>query len=90
MSNHLPPMRRRSGGRERHRAERSYQYLVDGRLTIEAIDGNRVRAICHGFNDSYELGYEPDLGWWCSCGTEGRCAHVMALELVTQPGVAVG
>jgi len=48
-----------------------------------------VRATCHGFRDSYELGYEPGLGWWCSCGSSRRCAHVMALELVTQPAVAV-
>ncbi|HCO03478.1 MAG TPA: hypothetical protein DIT48_08995 [Actinobacteria bacterium] len=89
MNNLLPPRRGRSDDRETGRAGRSYQYLADGRLTIEAIDGNMVRATCHGFRDSYELGYEPGLGWWCSCGSSRRCAHVMALELVTQPAVAV-
>ena len=69
--------------------ERSRRYLVEGRLTVETREEGRIRAVCRGLRGVYDLGYERVRGWWCSCtsleGGPRRCAHVIALQLVTVP-----
>ena len=67
--------------------ERGRRYLTEGRLTILAMDGLRVRALCVGHRSDYELGYDAGEGWWCSCGSLGDCAHVVALRLVVERGL---
>jgi uncharacterized Zn finger protein len=58
------------------------RYLVEGRLVVEHVAGDMVRARCRGGGAVYELGLEAG-GWWCSCLARGRCSHLVALQLVT-------
>ena len=67
--------------------ERGRRLLAEGRLTVLGMDGLRVRALCVGHRGDYDLGYDADRGWWCSCGSFGYCAHLMALRLVTERGL---
>lgn len=57
------------------------RYLVEGRLVVSAITGDDITATCRGQGGSYDLGH--DGGWWCSCPARRRCAHLIALQLVT-------
>ncbi|MGD0713098.1 MAG: hypothetical protein ABSB24_02790 [Gaiellaceae bacterium] len=63
------------------------RYLAEGRLTIERIDRDRVSASCRGGGTVYALGWTAATGWHCSCPARGRCAHRVALELVTVRGI---
>lgn len=63
--------------------EKASRYLVEGRLTIELVAPDEIRATCAG-GQRYELGLEAG-AWWCSCPARTRCAHLAALELVTDP-----
>jgi uncharacterized Zn finger protein len=58
------------------------RYLTEGRLTVEWVDGAEIRASCLGAGQVYRLGYVPG-GWACDCPAFGRCAHLVALQLVT-------
>lgn len=58
------------------------RYLAEGRLTVRARSGHNVRATCRG-GAEYELGHEPDHGWFCGCPARGICSHLVALQLVT-------
>ncbi len=60
------------------------RYLGEGRLVVEYVAGGVVRARCRGGGAEYRLGRDAR-GWWCSCPTRGRCAHQVALQLVTAP-----
>lgn len=60
------------------------RYLVEGRLTVEAVAPAGVRARCRGGGAIYRLGYDVERGeWFCSCLARGRCSHLVALQLVT-------
>ena len=65
------------------------RYLLEGRLQVERVDEGTIRARCRGGGAVYELGFddigawEPEGCWWCSCPAFGRCAHLVALQLVT-------
>lgn len=63
-------------------AQKAARYLAEGRLTVRSRSGHTVRATCSG-RDRYELGHDPDAGWWCDCPARGLCAHLVALQLVT-------
>lgn len=58
------------------------RYLIEGRLVIEAVDHRRVVASVRGSGEIYATGYSPG-GWFCSCPAQGRCSHLVALQLVT-------
>lgn len=60
------------------------RYLAEGRLTIERVDQHGILATCRGMGDSYIVGYRRG-GWSCDCAAQGRCAHLVALMLVTAP-----
>jgi uncharacterized Zn finger protein len=66
--------------------EKAVRYLSERRLRVERVVPGEVRATCVG-GERYELGFEGG-EWWCSCPARGRCAHLVALELVV--GVAGG
>jgi uncharacterized Zn finger protein len=57
------------------------RYLAEGRLTVEWVDDVEVRATCLGAGEVYRMGYTPG-GWWCDCPALGRCAHLVAIQLV--------
>lgn len=63
--------------------EKAHRYLAEGRLTIELVLADEIRASCDG-GERYDLGFEAG-AWWCSCPARVRCAHLAALELVTDP-----
>lgn len=61
------------------------RYLSEGRLTVELVDGRKVVASCRGADDIYNLGFDPRArAWRCTCPARGRCAHLVALQLVTR------
>jgi hypothetical protein len=58
------------------------RYIVEGRLTIQAIHAGRVCASCRGDGEVYDLGY-THRRWWCTCPARTiDCAHLRALRLV--------
>ncbi len=61
------------------------RYLTEGRLTVERV-GDVIEATCRGNGESYRLGHDGH-AWWCSCpALSRRCAHLLALQLVTDLG----
>ena len=65
-------------------AEKASRYLVEGRLIVGHVDARTIRATCRGSGELYRLGFDGR-EWSCSCRAVGRCAHVLALQLVTCP-----
>lgn len=70
--------------------EKAHRLLVEGRLTVERVEGGLIVASCRGFSDGevYRLGYRPDeKRWGCTCQANRdfhrRCSHLIALQLVT-------
>ena len=60
--------------------------LTEGRLIVEKITAEGLLiATCRGDSGAiYNLGYDPMRGEWrCTCPARGRCAHLVALQLVT-------
>lgn len=65
-------------------ADKARRYLAEGRLTVTAVDGDHVTAVCRGQGAIYQLGHESGRGWHCSCPVRSdRCAHLLALRSVT-------
>lgn len=58
------------------------RYLLEGRLVVTAVDESIVRAACRGAGAVYDVGFDGE-AWGCSCPAVGRCAHLVALQLVT-------
>jgi hypothetical protein len=60
------------------------RYLAEARLTVEQVDAELVRATCRGSGAVHDVGWTPEFGWSCSCPCPSRrCAHLIALQLVT-------
>ncbi len=70
-------------------ALKAERYLAAGRLTVLAVDDNRVDARCKGDSGhSYRVVVDHGL-WDCTCPAKGRCAHMHALaRVVALPGQA--
>jgi len=62
--------------------DKARRYLCEARLTVTAVDGDTVTAVCRGSGEIYECGHDPARGWHCSCPAR-RCAHLLALQSVT-------
>jgi hypothetical protein len=62
---------------------KSRRYLGEGRLIVEQVDANLVRATCRGSGAVYDVGWTAMFGWSCSCPAKGRCSHLLALQAVT-------
>lgn len=63
------------------------RYLAEGRVTIAHAGPDGIRATVRGNGEFYEVAYERG-DWSCTCPAVGRCAHLVALMLVTvRPGV---
>jgi hypothetical protein len=63
--------------------DKAKRYLVEGRVTVTAVNGDLVSATCAGSGDVYDLGYHPARGWWCSCPVRTGRSHLTALWLIT-------
>lgn len=61
------------------------RYLAEGRVVVGLVDRGRVVACVRGSGAIYEVHHDRDL-WWCTCPARGRCAHLLAVQLVTAPG----
>ncbi|HEX9376548.1 MAG TPA: hypothetical protein VGB19_09960 [Actinomycetota bacterium] len=64
--------------------DRARKYLTEGRMTLHLVEPGRIRATCTGFSGDHRLGLEPGQGWWCTCPEVGLCAHLLAVQLVTE------
>lgn len=58
--------------------------LAEGRVLISDGGRKRVLASVAGESAVYVVAYSAG-SWWCSCPARGRCAHRVAVELVTDP-----
>ena len=58
------------------------RYLAHGRLTVIRVDGDLADAIVQGDTGQHHVSHDPR-GWHCNCPAYGRCAHIVALQLVT-------
>jgi hypothetical protein len=63
-------------------AVKGRRYLVEGRLLVTHVEGPRIEASCRGEGAVYKLGFASGR-WRCSCPARSRCAHLVALQLVT-------
>ena len=68
--------------------EKAAGYLAEGRLTVTSSDGQEVTAVCVGRSGRYQLGFNLDRRWWCTCPARRQCSHLTALQLVTVRAVA--
>lgn len=62
------------------------RYLTEGRIEIiwAQVLGTVV-AKAHGETGTYDCGFDAAMGEWrCTCEARGRCAHLVALQLVTR------
>lgn len=67
-------------------AEKAKRYVLEARLRITYLDGNRIRATCRGSGAVHQLGWDRG-EWWCTCEARGACSHLRALWLVAvEPG----
>ncbi len=68
--------------------QKGRRYVIEGRLIVERVDDRSVVASCRGSDTAYRLDFDPaGQAWRCTCPARGRCAHLVALQLVTRrPG----
>lgn len=68
---------------------KALRILLERRLTVLFVKGDRIFAECRGTDSLHQLGYQrPVRGgrprWWCSCEARGEtCSHIRALQYVT-------
>ncbi|MEX0756121.1 MAG: hypothetical protein WD556_13580 [Actinomycetota bacterium] len=67
---------------------RGRRLLVEGRLNVLKVDREAIRATCKGESGTvHQLSWTSAADWFCSCPARSRCAHLVALMLVTiEPG----
>jgi hypothetical protein len=74
------------GGMTRENAAtKARRLLTEGRLRVTAANAKEPFLAASVRGDSgaiYDVGFEPDGGWWCSCEARSRCSHVLALQLL--------
>jgi hypothetical protein len=63
--------------------DKAERYLVSSRVLI-ICEQNGVAAVVRGDTGTWRLVREPD-PWRCTCPARTRCAHVEAVERVTEP-----
>lgn len=64
--------------------QRGRRLLTEGRLIVHTAGPSYVDATCRGSGDVHTVTYRRG-GWHCTCPALGRCAHLVALMLVTAP-----
>lgn len=58
------------------------RYAVEGRLLVLSVTSTAITATVRGNGEIYHVGYSSG-AWHCSCPATTRCAHKIALQLVT-------
>ena len=67
--------------------EKARRYLATGRVTVIEVSPETVQADVVGTGDRpYGVSWSGQRGWRCSCPAYGRCAHEVAVGMVTSPG----
>jgi len=66
-------------------AAKAVRYLGEGRLIVDHLDGDEIRATCRGAGEQHQCGHDLIRGWWCSCHrtSHQHCPHLAALQQVT-------
>lgn len=70
-------------------ADKARRYLIEGRVTIATVRGPRVVAYVRGDGAAWRVEVDGPR-WTCACPAKGRCAHMLAVGLVTAPFTASG
>lgn len=69
--------------------DKGRRYISEGRLSVKRVDYEKgvIVAEVKGSDALYHLGFDPaKKEWRCTCPARGRCAHLVALQLVvTKP-----
>lgn len=65
--------------------EKGRRLLKEGRLTVLRVADGYVHAQCRGDSaEVYDLGFDSGKAQWrCTCQARSKCAHIVALQLVT-------
>jgi len=71
--------------RRQNHQDKGRRYASEGRLLVELVNPEQIKATCRGDGQLYQLGWDRRGGWWCSCPAFTRCAHLAALGLVVAP-----
>jgi len=64
--------------------DKAHRYLTEGRVVVSFAAPGVVNATVRGDADIHEVTYERG-GWHCTCPARGRCAHLLAVGLITAP-----
>ncbi len=60
------------------------RYLAEGRVIVSRVEPGRVDATVRGDAALWRVTYRHG-GWNCPCPARSRCAHLLALGLITAP-----
>ena len=64
-------------------ASKAIRIILERRLRILLVKGDRIYAECRGTDAMYHLGLDRG-DWWCHCpNTTRNCSHIRALQYVT-------
>ena len=69
-------------------ASKGRRYLIEGRVIVTAVSGDVIAARVRGDGAIHTCGWEPMVGWRCSCHARTACSHLLAVRLVTVAGGA--
>lgn len=62
--------------------------ITDLRQSFDTIRAKSIVGVCRGDGETYSLGYDSRRrAWSCSCPAKSKCAHLVALRLVTDRSV---
>lgn len=68
-------------------ATKARRYLIEGRVILNEVRADTVRALIRGDGAIYAAGYRYGQ-WRCDCpAVSDRCAHLIALRLTTSPDI---
>lgn len=62
------------------------RYVLAGRVVVQQAGPRRVRAIVRGDGYLWPVTFDSS-GWRCPCPARATCCHLVAVQLVTAPGV---
>lgn len=65
-------------------ATKARRYLVEGRVVVEVVGTGHLLATVRGDGALHRVTYGRG-GWLCACPARSRCAHLLAVGLVTAP-----
>lgn len=67
-------------------AVKAGRYLLEGRVVLLEVTVDTVAAVVRGDAALHRVDLDGRRGWRCSCPARTRCAHLLAVGLVTEVG----